>query len=305
MSTPTSRRTAVLALVTVGLVAAALAAGSLDRPATAQAERPMSLELFLRRFYGIPSAVKLKLGAPRPGPVAGLEVVPVTVGEASRTQTIEVLRIADGRYVVLAPMIDLREDPFAAVASAIDVKDRPALGPAGAPVTVVEYSDFQCPFCRRMSPVTAETMQGPRGKEVRWVYKHFPLKGIHPWAEPAAVASECARQAGGNDAFWKLHDHYFSEQEAFTLENHRERVLAWARKERLPMARFEACLDAPQPRQLVNADLAEGQSIGVKSTPTLVVNGRVLAGFKSTEELGSIIEQELAYQRERRRVGGR
>jgi choline dehydrogenase-like flavoprotein len=89
-----------------------------------------------------------------------------------------------------------------------------------------------------MSPVVHETMNGPLGKDVRWVYKHFPLRS-HPWAEPAAVASECARQIGGNDAFWQIHDAYFAEQEGFTADNHRERVLTWVRKQGLPAARFE------------------------------------------------------------------
>ncbi len=305
MPTLVSRRTAALATLAAGLVVAGfLASGSLDRDAAAQGERPMPLELFLRRFYGLPNGIKLTLGSGKPSPVTGLETVPVTVGDGERSQTIEVVRSTDGRFVGLAPLLDLRQDPFAPVAASLDLKDRASLGRTDAPVTIVEYSDFQCPFCRRLSPVVHETMDGPLGKDVRWVFKHFPLRGIHPWADPAAVASECARQIGGNGAFWKLHDTFFGEQDAFTVENHRTRVLAWARKQGLPAARFETCLDTDAPKQRVQADFSEGQSLGVNSTPTLVINGRVSPGLKSTQELAGIIEQELTYQRERRRLAG-
>lgn len=302
-------RTPIPGRITAPVVLAVLAAGALlvgdalHRDASAQAERPMSLEVFLRRFYGLPARVRLTVGQPRPAPVAGLETVSVTLGEPPRTQTLEVMRSADGHYVGLAPLIDTRQDPFAQTAARLDLKDRPSRGDAGALVTIVEYSDFQCPYCRRMSPVVEETMTGRLAKDVRWVYKHFPLR-IHPWAEPAAIASECARQVGGNEAFWKLHDLYFAEQETFSVENHRARVMAWARKAGLAPARFERCLDGPAAQQKVRADLAEGQAIGVDSTPTLVINGRPSPGLKSAEELAGIIEQEIAYQRERRRVAG-
>lgn len=304
MPTPKSWRTAAVALLAAAVVAAGLLASrGLGPDASAQADRPMSLELFLRRFLGLPAAVKVTMGQPRPGPVAGLELVPVTLGEPPRMQTVDVLRSTDGRYVGLAPLIDTRVDPFAEVAGRLDLEQRPSRGNAGALVTIVEYSDFQCPFCRRMSPVVEETMRGPSAGDLRWVYKHFPLR-IHPWAEPAAVASECARQVGGNDAFWSLHDLYFAEQDAFTTENHRERVMAWAQKAGLSRARFERCLESPAAKQRVQADLAEGQSLGVDATPTLMINGRKSPGVKTTEELAGMIEQELAYQRERRRVAG-
>jgi protein-disulfide isomerase len=281
---------------------ASTAQGGAPAPA---GDRPMPLELFLRRFYGLPSAVKVVVGPARPGPAAGVETVPVTVGDGSRAQTIELVRSADGRYVALARFLDLAEDPFAATAAALDLADRPALGRPQAAVTIVEYSDFQCPFCRRMSPVVEATMKGPLARDVRWVFKHFPLRSIHPWAEPAAVASECARQVGGNGAFWRMHDAYFAGQDAFTVENHRGRVVSWARTQGLPAARFERCLDEAAPKARVQADLAEGQSIGIDSTPTLVINGRVTPGLKSAEELAGLIEQEIAYQRERRRIADR
>jgi protein-disulfide isomerase len=176
---PTSWRSTAVALTTAVLAAAGMLASTAQGGAPAPAgDRPMPLELFLRRFYGLPSAVKVVVGPARPGPAAGVETVPVTVGDGSRAQTIELVRSADGRYVALARFLDLAEDPFAATAAALDLADRPALGRPQAAVTIVEYSDFQCPFCRRMSPVVEATMKGPLARDVRWVFKHFPLGGI-------------------------------------------------------------------------------------------------------------------------------
>jgi protein-disulfide isomerase len=296
----------------IALLAGLLATDVATRPAFGQAAREgaapgVPLELFIRRFDALGPGVKVQVGGPKPAPIAGLELVPVYVTDpAGRTRMIEVLRSADGRHVVIGrfEMLDVTRDPMAGIARAIDLKDRASLGRDDAPVTVVEYSDFQCPYCRKMSPVVHETIKGPRGKEVRWVYKHFPLTSIHPWAEPAAVAAECARRVGGDAKFWALHDHYFAEQEKFTAENHRDRAIAWAKGAGISAARFASCLDGKEALERVRADLDEGRRLGISSTPTLVINGVIAPGTRSTEEIAALVEQELAYQRALRASGG-
>lgn len=260
------------------------------------------LDLFLRRWQGIDPEMKIDIGPARPSAVAGLEALPVTLSRNGQTQQVELLRSRDGRYLIAGLLLDLTTDPHAALAGRLDLAGRPSLGRADAPVTVVEYSDFQCPFCRQMAPVVHRTMQGPLGKDVRWVFKHLPLASIHPWAEPAAVAAECARSVGGDEKFWALHDHYFEQQEAFTVKNHRERTVAWARGAGLPAEAFERCLGDQAPLERVRADAAEARAIGVSSTPTLVINGRLQPGAVPAEPLAAILEQELAYQRARERA---
>ncbi len=125
------------------------------------------------------------------------------------------------------------------------LEERASLGRPGAPVTVVEYSSFQCPYCRQLAPVVKATMQGPIGKDVRWVYKHFPLS-TQAWSELAAVGAECARRLGGDGKFWALHDLYFDQQPSFTPQNHRKRAVAWAKGAGLPGARFERCLESAE-----------------------------------------------------------
>jgi protein-disulfide isomerase len=266
-----------------------------------QAGGAVPLEIYIRRWQGIPPDVQVQVGPGRLGPIRGLETLTVTLSQGGRSQSFELQRSTDGRYLLPAPLLDLSADPHAEIARRIGLAERPSLGRTDAPVTVVEYSSFQCPFCRRLAPAVKQTMQGPLGKEVRWVYKHFPL-GSQAWSEPAAVAAECARSIGGDGKFWALHDLYFEQQETFTAENHRERAVAWARGAGLPVKAFEGCLGSPAARKRVQEDLNEGRAIGVASTPTLVINGRVAPGAASAEALAGILEQELAYQRARERA---
>ncbi len=270
-----------------------------------QAGGAVPLEVYLRRWQGIPPEVQIQVGPGRPGPVRGLETLTVTLSQGGRSQSYDLQRTTDGRYLLPAPLLDLTEDPHAAVAARLDLAGRASLGRADAPVTVVEYSSFQCPYCRRLASAVKQTMQGPLGKEVRWVYKHFPLNQ-QAWSEPAAVATECTRQIGGDAKFWALHDLYFEQQDTFTPQNHRERAVAWAKGAGLPVKAFEGCLDSPAARKRVQEDLNEGRAIGVASTPTLVINGRLAPGVLSADGLAALLEQELAYQRarERARAGG-
>jgi protein-disulfide isomerase len=259
------------------------------------------LSLYLRRWRGIPPEVDVRVGGVRPGPAAGLETVTVTVSWAGQEQQVDVFRTTDGRYVLPGPLLDLTADPHAGVARRIDLFARPTLGPKEAPVTVVEYSSFQCPYCRKLASAVKEVMGGRLGKQVRWVYKHFPLE-TQPWSEPAAVAAECARVVGGSAKFWALHDFYFEGQGGITPENHRQQAIAWATGAGLPATPFERCLDGPDARGRVRADRDEGRALGVNSTPTLVINGRIVPGTRSAERLAMLLEQELAFQRALARV---
>ncbi|HWP35794.1 MAG TPA: thioredoxin domain-containing protein, partial [Thermodesulfobacteriota bacterium] len=277
------------------------ASGTADAAASPAA---VPIDLYLRRWQGIPPDVQIRVGQPRPSPLPGLEAVPVTLSRDGQTQQVQLLRSTDGRYLIPAPLLDLTVDPHEALARRIVVAGRASLGPATAPVTVVEYSSFQCPWCRRLAPVVKEVLKGPLGAQVRWVYKHLPLAS-QPWSEPAAVAAECARTLGGDQKFWALHDLYFDQQESFTPQNHRSRVVAWARGAGLPAEAFERCLDGPDARRQVAADADEARALGISSTPTLVINGRLAPGYVPAETLVRILEQELAYQQARERAAAR
>lgn len=152
-----------------------------------------------------------------------------------------------------------------------DSKDH-ILGPKDAKVTLVEYSDFECPFCKRHLPAVKQILQ-KYPKDVRLVYRHYPLS-FHPTAEPAAIASECAAKVGGNDAFWKMHDKMFDRNTELTNDN----LKAMAKEVGLKEADFNKCFDNKETLNLVNEDVASGNDSGVEGTPATFVNGKLVSG---------------------------
>lgn len=170
----------------------------------------------------------------------------------------------------------------------IDALD-PVFGPADAPVTIVEYADFQCPYCVRHFEQTLPLLMERYGDQVRFVFKNFPLNSIHPDADSAAQAAECANEQG---KFWEYHDLLFGG----TLGLGQAAYEGYAEQLSLDVAALTACLDEGRYAEAVNADLQEGQQFGVSSTPTFFINGIALVGAYPFDTFASIIDYELGNQ---------
>ena len=164
--------------------------------------------------------------------------------------------------------------------------DDPAQGSATAPVTVVEYSDFQCPFCGRVMP-TLKELRTKYGDKMRLVWKDFPLTQIHPQAFVAAQAGNCAREQG---KFWEFHDKLFANQSALQPEF----LKKYAADTGLDTAKFNQCLDTSKYEARVQEALGAGGRLGITSTPTLFVNGRMINGAQPIEVFETAIDDELA-----------
>lgn len=154
-----------------------------------------------------------------------------------------------------------------------------------APITLVEYSDFECPFCERHYPTLKKILSDYQG-QVRLVYKHFPL-GFHPNAQKAAEASECAADQG---KFWEYHDKLFDNQpQGYSLDKFKQ----WAKDLKLDAAEFNDCLDSGKYAGKVQADEVDGQTRGVQGTPATFVNGQLVSGAVPYESFQSVIDQIL------------
>jgi protein-disulfide isomerase len=162
----------------------------------------------------------------------------------------------------------------------------PARGPESAPVTIVEFSDFECPYCSRVIP-TLEQVVETYGDRVRLVFRQFPLNNIHPNAQKAAEASLCANDQG---KFWEMHDLMFKEQRSLELEQLKEKA---ARLE-LDVEAFNDCIDSSKYADAIMSDLEAGSQVGVSGTPALFINGRFLSGAQPFEQLAIVIDEELA-----------
>lgn len=171
----------------------------------------------------------------------------------------------------------------------LKVSGRPAKGPESAPVVLMLFSDFQCPYCKSFNE-TLDKVLNKYGNKVRLIFRQFPLTSIHPEAQKAAEASLCA---DSQRRFWEMHDLLFQNQGNLKEEN----LKAQAKKLGLNSEAFNACLASSRYSNYVKEDIRAGSSAGTEGTPTLYINGRHLSEGRSFEVITSIIDEELAKKR--------
>ena len=195
-------------------------------------------------------------------------------------------------YAIFGQIEDVTVDPSKAVMQKIDLKGQPSKGPAGAKVTIVEYSDFQCPFCSKGYNTIEKQVLKEYGDKVRFYYKHYPLP-FHPWAEPGAVAVECAKEQKP-EAYWKLYASLFENQGQITPDNLKEKASGFLADTGVDMTKWNDCFDNKKTLAKVKAQMAEGSSVGVRGTPGFIINGRLVSGAQPFENFKTIIDDELA-----------
>jgi protein-disulfide isomerase len=202
--------------------------------------------------------------------------------EARRTAVVDGLRASAKVDVALtAPM------PYRAE---VDVAGAPVRGAATAPITIVEYSDFHCPFCRRVQP-TLNTLLDKYKGQVRLVYKHLPLDGLHPQARRVSEASWCAAQ---QDRFWQFHDAVYADASTDASDATLTRLASTAG---LDAGRFTSCLANPEAKAAVQRDVTQGEALGLSSTPGFFINGREVRGAQPIDAFIAIIDEELRVSR--------
>jgi protein-disulfide isomerase len=231
-----------------------------------------------------------------PGSIRESDLPAETLAGLSDAQKYQVLKGVTARFGSQRPApARPQEDPKAVYR--IPVDDSPAKGPADALVTIVESSDFECPFCKRVTPTMKQIEEAYAGK-VRFVFKHNPL-AFHPKALPAAIASEEARAQGGAGKFWAMHDRLF--ESAPNLD--RAALEKAAQELGLDMAAFRKALDEKRHEGRIQRDQALVTSVGAGGTPTFFINGRKVAGAMPLEVFKAVIDEELRKAEEMVRGG--
>jgi len=217
--------------------------------------------------------------------------IPISVGK-DQPAAPPILVSDDGRYVVYGPAQDASVDPEREALSKMNLKDTPSSGPADAPVLLVEYSDLECPFCEKAHSLVSGDVMPAYGKKVRWVFKHYPLRNIHPWAYDAAIAAACAGRIKP-EAYMGFIAAMFRQANSISPQNLREKALGVAKESGVDGTRFAACFDKKESQSLVDAEIREADSLGVTGTPTFFVNGRRLRSYQPAE-VRRIIDEKLA-----------
>jgi protein-disulfide isomerase len=258
-------------------------------PPAASSPVQKNIEAYLRHLYAFGSDVAIVVGPLKETPIEGIMIVDidVTIGENKEAAKFYVSK--DGKYLFRGEMSDMTKDPLAENRANIQMNDAPSLGDPKAPVTLVEYSDFECPVCRNLHDVLRGMLQNYAGK-VRVVFKDFPIEQIHPWARTAAIAGRCAYQQDAK-AFWKMYDFIYDNQELISAANAWTKMADYAGQSGLDAGAFKSCMASPEAGAAVNASRANGQKLEVNSTPTVFVNGRRLVGADA-----HLLEQYINYE---------
>jgi protein-disulfide isomerase len=266
---------------------------ALGLPAVAFADEATKVIEYFRKKSNLPPNLPAKVADLKDSGIKGAREGVIEIGNAPNVRKQPFLISSDGRYVVFASVDDLTVDPFEQIRNKISLKDRPSKGPKDAKVTIVEYSEFQCPYCKRGHETVRDQVLKEYGDRVKLVFKHFPLQSIHPWAEPAAVASDCVFKQNPA-AFWKVHDALFDGQREINLQNLKDKVHAAVAADGVDKAALDDCIDNQRTLAQVKADQEEGISVGVTGTPAFFINGRMLSGAQPFERFKAIIDDELA-----------
>ncbi len=253
-----------------------------------------AFEAYLRRLESLIPAVTVQIDDPKPAIfLEGYSEVTAHFSYNGQTKDEPYLISSDGATLIRGEAFDLKHSPFQANLDKIKTEGEPSFGgPADAPVTLVIYADFECPYCKAEAPVVRNNLVQTYGDKVRVVFKDFPIPEPHPWARSAAMAGRCVYRQD-QKKFWSFFDWIFAVQPEVTVENFPGRVNQWAADNGLKVADFSTCVGTKATEPEVDKDIEEGRALGVDSTPTSFLNGSKLAGTVEWEVLRQLINTEL------------
>jgi protein-disulfide isomerase len=278
-----------------------LAAGAEDSKKSALDKA--TLEAYVRHLYVLDKRIEVTVTDPKPASLPGFveETVHATLGKQSQDFTFYISQ--DGKRILQGTVYDVNANPFKADIEKIKTIGAPGWGTTGAPVVLVEFSDFECPYCKEEAQLIRDNLLATYPTQVKLYFKEFPLETLHPWAKTAAMAGRCVFQQS-NDAFWAYHDWIFSHQEQITADNFRAQILDWAKSQKdLDALKLGQCIDTKATEPEIDAIEAQGRELGINSTPTLFINGRRLAQAVDWANLKNIIDYEIEYQKNAKDAG--
>jgi protein-disulfide isomerase len=274
------------AIVFIPAAQAQTAAPAQSSPDQTQLQK--TTEAFVRKLFAWGPDYTVKLGPFTQSPSPDFYQVPLTVTIHEQSDTGTVFVSKDGKTFLRGEMFSMDANPYAENLKKLRLDGNPSVGPANAKVTMVEFSDFECPHCRELYEGLKTLL--PEHPDVRFVFKDYPLTQIHPWAETAAIGARCAF-IQNPESFWSVYSQIFDSQDLLSVENIWDKLNEFAAQANLDKDTFKSCLSSKEAKDAVENNHREGESLNVSSTPTIFINGRpVTGGDKAT------ITQYLTYE---------
>src|SRR5437867_7002763 len=257
------------------------------------------IERLVRGYYSIPAGVKILVGPLKPSDFPNYDALTITFDNGDKKQDYDLLLSKDGKTLIRMTKLDLTKDHYAAVMKKIDDKGRPTRGNKEAKVIIINYDDFQCPFCSRMHQTLFPEMLKEYADRVLFIYKDFPLVEIHPWATHAAVDANCLAAQNG-DAYWDFADYIHANQRDVSNEKTPgarfaaidKMTMLQGQKHNVDAEKLQACIKA-QDEGAVKASMKEAEGIGVSATPTMFINGQKIDGAVPIGEVRAALDRAL------------
>lgn len=233
---------------------------------------------YVRTKFHVPDAVKLSVGPFQNSQYSDFYQITIYGQNGTEKSAQRAFVTKDGRYTVIGSVFNLNADPKKEVEQTINLENQPTVGPANAPVTIVEFADLECPTCAATQKFFAHDLIPKYGNKIRIVFKEFPLVAIHDWALTAAIANECAYKLNPAD-FFRYRSTIFEGQDMINGANVRSLLLDFGQRSGLNRLQLATCIDSKATLPQVEADMREGQALGIMSTPTLFINGTPVVGL--------------------------
>lgn len=259
------------------------------------------IEHQVRAFYTIPAEVKVNVGAITPSTeMPGYDAVSVNIdGGDGKQKDYKFLLSKDRATMLRVTKFDLTKDPFTELMSKIDITGRPSRGPKSAKVLVVNFDDFECPFCSRMHQTLFPQIFKEYGDRVTFIYKDDPLTEIHPWALHAAVDANCLAAQNG-DAYWDFADYIHANKREVDTEKTPvarfdaidKMTMLQGQKHNVDVVKLQSCVKA-QNEDAVKASMKEAEGLGVNGTPALFINGQKIDGAVPIGEVRAALDAAL------------
>jgi protein-disulfide isomerase len=280
------------------------AAGPGQTPPKKSALDKAQMEAYVRHLFVMDSRINIQVLDPKPSTeLPGFNEVTIHAWSGPQSQDFTFFVSKDGSRIFQTTVYDFTNNPFKRDLDKLKTASMPNFGTPGAPVVLVEFSDFQCPYCKEEAKMLRDNLLTTYPKQVRLYFNEFPLESLHPWARAAAIAGRCVYRQNAN-AFWSYHDWIFAHQADITPDNLKDKVLEWAKGEKeIDALQLGRCIDAKESNPDVERSIAQGKELHIDRTPTLFINGRRVDQVVDWPTLRSIIDYEIDYQKTAKDAG--
>jgi len=250
---------------------------------------------YVRTKFKVPADVKLTVGPFHDSKFADFYETTIYGQQGQKKSATPAFLTKDGRYTVIGSVFNLSDDPRQEVQQTINLRNQPTIGPAKAPVTIVEFADLECPTCAEMHKFIETQLIPKYGNKIRVVFKEYPLVTIHDWSLQAAIANQCAYQINPAD-YVRYRSIIFESQGMINAANVRQLLLDFGKRAGVNQLKLSVCMDSKASLPRVEADMQEGHKLGIMSTPTLFIDGTPVVGL-IPDRIYGMIDQALRASR--------